>query len=139
MLDIKNIKVESIPQKAKFFVADNGYFAINKFGEIFMYEERDTDDLLIMSLQEELASIEEAIDSKTFSCREEFDELKSKAYQLESEIRFESESIRQSPRVCRLLSDDDDIQTLYLSEWKDLARTAKKNTVKSIARATGYR
>ncbi len=101
-----------------------------------MYEERDINDIAIMELQEELAGIEEQIDSKAYSCREELDELKSKAYQLESEIRYESESIRQSPRVCKMLSDDDDVQTLYLSEWKDLARTAKKNTVKSIARAT---
>lgn len=133
MFDLNSIKVSRLPKSVKFFEASDGYFTINEDMEIRMYANKETNEIRIMELQAEIQEIERQMEH--IECQEEAQELKSKLYQLEADFRYESETIKKLPYVCKFVDKDS-----YLLEQRKLyAKDAKQDTVRSIARATGWR
>lgn len=134
MFNLNSIKVSRLPKSTKFFEASDGYFEINEDMEIRMFANRDVDEIKIMELQQEIQETERQLENPSLP-REELEELKSKLYSLESEYRYESETIRKLPYVCKFVEQE----SYLLDQWKLYAKDAKQNTVRSIARATGWR
>ena len=134
MFNLNSIKVSRLPKSVKFFECSDGYFAINEDMEIRMFANRDVDEIKIMELQQEIQETERQLENPSLP-REELEELKSKLYSLESEYRYESETIRKLPYVCKFNSQE----THLLDLWKLYAKDAKQDTVRSVARATGWR
>lgn len=136
MFNINNIKVSHLPKAVKFFNSTDGHFEINEDWEIRMFAKRDCDELKLSELRQEIDETERALDDNSL-CREERQELQTKLYSLESAFRYESETIRKLPYVCRF-KDTNNLE-FYLDQWKLYAKDAKQDTVRSIAYATWRR
>lgn len=98
-----------------------------------MFAKRDCDELKLSELRQEIDETERALDDKSL-CREERQELQTKLYSLEAAFRYEAETIRKLPYVCRF-KDTNNLE-FYLDQWKLYAKDAKQDTVRSIAYAT---
>ena len=134
MFNIENVKVSRLPKTTKFFSCEDGYFTINEDMVIHMFVKRDCNELKLSELRQEIEETERALDDISL-CREERDELQSKLYSLESEYAYESETVRKLPYRCVFKSTSSHLIDLRLLSAKD----AKKDSVRSVAYATGRR
>lgn len=98
---------------------------------MFVFRIPDSDKL--SKLQNEIEQNEKTLEDS--DCTLEIDELKTKIRELENEFRYESETVRRLPYVCKFIDKEK-----YLLDQRILyAKDARNDTVRSIARATGRR
>ena len=132
MIDLKNIKVSSLPKTTKLFEVADGYFTINEVWTIKMFKHYKPDTQKLAELQSQIDEIEKSIENAQDKL--EISELTSELRKLESAFNYESNEYRCQMYQAQGLTSQADV-----SRWLELASNANQNTLYSVAYATWWR
>lgn len=127
-MDITKLKVNHLPKKVKFFECENWNFYINEDWVITFTTLREIDHEKISELHANISSIESELEHVDDIFTR--DDLLSQLSRLNSKLQFEMRDEYEQPYQVKVTEKQ-------LPLWIDFAKSAKKDSVWSVAYATG--
>lgn len=127
-MDITKLKVAHLPKKVKFFECENGNFYINEDGVITFTTLREINSEKISELHADISSIESELEHvEDVFTRED---LLAQLSRLNNKLQFEMREEYEHPYQVK-------VTEAQLPQWIEYAKSAKKDSVWSVAYATG--
>lgn len=127
-MDLSKIKAYHLPKKVCVFECENGKFYLNEDGVITFTTFREVDNEKILELHNELSAVESELEhTDDLFTRED---LLAQKNRINSAIKFELAEDYEQPYSVK-------ITEAQLPKWIEAAKSAKKDSVWSVAYATG--
>ena len=133
MLDLEKVSTFQLPKEKKILDCEDWYFTVSETGTIKMYKENSTAPETLKAKQQEILELESQLENWQLNDLE-YEETSRALRKAESEYNYLSEPFHLCKDKCKWIEN-----LKQLEQWKELAQDAGKNTVYSVAYATGWR
>ena len=127
-MDLSKIKAYHLPKKVVLFECENGKFYINEDWVITFNTFREVDDTKVLELHNELSSIESELEHVVDEFTRE--DLVAQKNHIQNQIQFQLAEDYEQPYSVK-------VTEAQLPKWIEYAKSAKKDSVWSVAYATG--